>query len=48
MASLWTGGVLATESIADSMTKHATNTFWLRGTSRDILLSDMLCVFMIR
>jgi hypothetical protein len=31
-----------TESIADSMIKHATNTFWFLGTSGDIFASDIL------
>jgi hypothetical protein len=29
------------ESIADSMIKHATNSFWLRGTSHDIFAFDI-------
>jgi hypothetical protein len=35
-------GMHTTESIADSMIKHATNTFWFLGTSRDIFASDIL------
>jgi hypothetical protein len=36
-----------TESMADSMMRQATNIFWLRGTSRDIFLVDMMPVLPI-